>query len=357
MGAFQCPQCLALYSTLDLLVSHMERDDNISAEWITQWVSIFANRRPQPEPPSHSPFNSSTDTDTDTTEIDLAVARFRVWFVLDGVTIHRREIPGNETFEGFCSQMESLFYKPKSKFAVNQFEYVLIAKKQDGRMNAEPFTGSSSYRLMKNELLENKSPWRHATVQRIVTVSDLLLCHHHEPDMFFKGSFGSGVVRENASDGRFIPATSSQFDVGSTTLIFPLDITRSARVFVSDPNYNNAATTTYTWGIPLSECGRSAITNIASDPDPYPSANGSIRPPSTNGAPTTSAFAVQAVPFQIIISKMDPTKRASQRSIPKPHGLEDTQLWSKYPQSKRRWSGPTITYHRPNTPVTLFAAG
>lgn len=180
MVGFQCPRCLAVYSSLEILASHMERDDKISREWTTQWVSIFANQKRKPEPPSPTRFNSATGTDTDTTEIDLAVARFRVWFVLDGVTIHRREIPGNEKFEGFCSQMESLFYNPESKFDVSQFEYVLIAKKRDGNPKAEPFTGSSSYQRMKNELLENKSPWRHAIVRRNVTVSDLphSLCHH-----------------------------------------------------------------------------------------------------------------------------------------------------------------------------------
>lgn len=254
MGDLQCPQCLAKYPNLDLLASHMERDDNISPEWITQWVSIFADQKRKSESPSPSPFNSSTDTDTDTTEIDLAVARFRVWFVLDGVTIHRREIPGNEKFEGFCSQLESLYYKPGSKFDVSQFEYVLVRKKRGQSVKAEPFTGSRSYLRMRNKLLEDKSPWRHATVRRIMTVSGLphsLLFYLCEADNLRKGSFSSGVVRENASNGQFLPATCSKTTTVSSscksspdTLITPNpDSFSFASWFINAPSTNNSYAT------------------------------------------------------------------------------------------------------------------
>ncbi len=165
MGGFQCSHCLALYATLDLLASHMDRGD------INHGVSAFANQEPQPRSQTPTPFVSSTHTDT--SGADPTVAYFRIWFVLDGLTIHRREIPSNERFEGFCAQLASLYHRPGSNFVVSQFEYVLVTKKRDGGSKAEPFMGSVSYQRMKSALLVDKSPWRHATIRRIVTVSGL----------------------------------------------------------------------------------------------------------------------------------------------------------------------------------------
>lgn len=171
MGLFQCPHCLASYATLGVLASHMDRDDNPCSELMNHWASALANRGPQPN--SQTPTSSDPSTYTDTSGADPTVAYFRIWFLLDGVTIHRREIPTNESFEGFCAQLASLYHRSGSNFVVSQFEYALITKKRDGGTKAEPFTGPISYQRMKSALLVDRSPWRHATVRRIVTVSGL----------------------------------------------------------------------------------------------------------------------------------------------------------------------------------------
>lgn len=106
----------------------------------------------------------------DTTENEDAMEYFRVWFVLDAATIHRREIPGKENYNGFFSQMKSLFSKPDSIFDMSHFEYVLVAKRKNREVEAKPFTGPISYRRMRDELLQSESPWRHASVRQIMTV-------------------------------------------------------------------------------------------------------------------------------------------------------------------------------------------
>lgn len=135
---------------------------------VTQLALLPAIPNPQQEVSPTS--SSSQHEEIDTSVIEDVIDYFRIWFVLDAVTIHRREIPGKETYSGFFSQMKSLFGKPDSIFDISRFEYVLVAKQGYREVKAEQFTGPISYLQMRDELLKTESPWRHSSVRQIMTV-------------------------------------------------------------------------------------------------------------------------------------------------------------------------------------------
>lgn len=146
----------------------MEIENTSQITIVTQRVLLPATQNPQQDLPSAS--SSIQHEEITTSEPEDAIDYFRIWFTLDAVTIHRREIPGKESYSGFFSQMKSLFGKSDSIFDISHFEYVLVAKQEYREVKAEPFTGPNSYHQMRDELLKTESPWRHASIRQIMTV-------------------------------------------------------------------------------------------------------------------------------------------------------------------------------------------
>ena len=166
MTEFHCPQCFARYETVGLLASHMEDDDRLPPPWVSQWVlnlpqdSTQTGQQTQAAP-ALSKFKKEIGSNP-------SYKPFRVWFLVDEGRIHRREIPGNESFQGFCSQLKSLYYKRDWKFSIAQFEYALIEKRSRRMLDVEPFIDFASYHDMVKALLEPMTRWRHAIIRRRV---------------------------------------------------------------------------------------------------------------------------------------------------------------------------------------------
>ena len=175
MDGFTCPKCRAEYKTSDLLASHMEVDREMDPAWVPESVSNVYEDSATPHVRPELQVASNVVVEDKATEGSPAITRFRVWFVLSDNTLHRREIPGNESFRGFCSQLESLHYKPDWTFAIDQFEYILIEKKFHRLETVEPFMGPESYYRMVRQLVEVASHWRHAIVRKR-TVNNLCKC-------------------------------------------------------------------------------------------------------------------------------------------------------------------------------------
>ena len=189
---FQCPHCLIKYETRALLATHMEKDENMSAAWVSRWIELTFPQASSPpeikvessgnikiESPGESKVESlgqikvespgQTKVETaheESVEPPPAVNRFRVWFVLDEDNVHRREIPKNETFGGFCYQLKSLYYQAGWVFEIDQFEYVLIEKKYHRMEVIEPLWDAESYYRMVRTLVGLPSHWRHAIVRK-----------------------------------------------------------------------------------------------------------------------------------------------------------------------------------------------
>ena len=164
MTDFRCPQCRARYETVALLASHMENDDRLPPGWVSRWVLNLLQETTQTEQqPQAPPASSKLKAET---EFHTSYKRLRVWFLVDGGRYHRREIPGNESFQGFCSQLKSLYYECDGMFSIDQFEYALIEKRSRRMLDVEPFVDSASYYRMVTTLLGATSQWRHAIVRK-----------------------------------------------------------------------------------------------------------------------------------------------------------------------------------------------
>ena len=153
----------------------MENDERMDAAWVARWVVLNYPQESSPSEFKAELRDEPSPTLTEVNEPPPAVSRFRVWFVVDGDNLHRREIPKEETFQGFCSQLKSLYYQTDREFDIDEFEFILIEKRFHRREVAEPFTDADSYYRMVRKLLGIPSHWRHAIVRK-KTVSLRCVC-------------------------------------------------------------------------------------------------------------------------------------------------------------------------------------
>lgn len=165
MEDFLCPHCYKRYETLGLLASHMENDDKIHPAWVTQWVMTFQRDGEPPVPFAPQAIQVSEKSEA-AADLGLRSKRFRVWFVLDNNCLQKREIPSDESFRGFCSQLSSLYDMKGWNFDIDQFEYILVEKRFHRMEDVQPFFDAGSYHQMVKKLMGVRSHWRHAIVRR-----------------------------------------------------------------------------------------------------------------------------------------------------------------------------------------------
>jgi len=163
---YYCPNCSATFETIGLLASHMENDDGIFPRAVTQWVSKLPKEDATPAQAKSGPPVLLRLPPAETDELFSGGSRFRVWFVVDGNNLHKREIPSDETFLGFCAQLRSLYYAGRRSFNVNQFEYVLVEKRFHRMEVEETFMDEDSYHRMVRKLMGGATRWRHAVVRK-----------------------------------------------------------------------------------------------------------------------------------------------------------------------------------------------
>lgn len=173
MAFFACPRCLATFNLEGWWIYHLESEHGLAPVLLKPTVA-------DPSQVTKSVPNVATPSIRTADNIIPAVQHsggpklsFRVEYDLGkgGETQPiRLTIPKDESYDKFLRRLHDVFYGDSFERSHRQWEYVLV-NRQYLKGNPLPLTSSNTYYAMVSELLRPRSPWRHAVIQRSVSLT------------------------------------------------------------------------------------------------------------------------------------------------------------------------------------------